>query len=886
MKTIILENKNEVFSCKIPVSQETWLRILQDKTTEDQMKALLYFYYADKNTGTCKSIGVKHNVSASSINSAITSFGQMAQRVLNIFEIVREDKTQIYWAIPMAQGRTLDKENSLFEWTLREELVQAIRQYLYLFLIRQYKQLRSNIPFRDEEQDEVYKWELITECAGKEDMFIAERVTRSNLVYVTLTRGTISYLIENKRDEFSLILNDLLRGDSNLDSKVRAFKDYMAKAVPQKFNYKANDERTAAAILTCFNPQKYTFYKFEVYQALCQYLGIETKETGLCFSHFQKLIVPLKELIDKDVELLELVKSSTNGCLQSSLLVAQDILWMVLVSHPKTYLGYLYQIVWSPVYWCVGFNFGSNNSQLERFIKEGIWEGRFNPKESADKRQIAVANKIKDGDILILKSSATKGEGHKVPFVRIRAIAQVTGIQDNQLGEDGYLSIIRNIHFINSKLSTDFDGSTYGKYRKTIDECSHNEIKEYINSIINMPNIKYQKIMNLLETNRNLILTGAPGTGKTYMAKEIAAQIMFGKGYHSLSDEERGQIGFVQFHPSYDYTDFVEGLRPIQDEKGNVGFVLRKGIFKEYCAKALEKYDSGNFDKAYDSMISEMGEDTIKLKTPQGNDFGISLNSRGNLRLHTGKDLRENGVLTRESLKAEFSGTPVYRWWKGYYAGVIDYIKSKYHVSQIQNDSNKKYVFIIDEINRGEISKIFGELFYSIDPGYRGKDGQVKTQYANMATEPNEFDIALGTTDYGHFFIPENVYIIGTMNDIDRSVESMDFAMRRRFTWKEVTAADSYTAIIENNNEFAGNKAEVKQRMERLNAEIEKRFGRAYQIGAAYFLNLQNNDFEALWKNHLEGLLFEYFRGERDAQQKVDALHAIYNNEPSDTNIG
>lgn len=396
----------------------------------------------------------------------------------------------------------------------------------------------------------------------------------------------------------------------------------------------------------------------------------------------------------------------------------------------------------------------------------------------------------------------------------------------------------------------------------------------------------YSAIIKLLETNKNLILTGAPGTGKTHMAKEIAAQIMFGKDYHSLSEDERGNIGFVQFHPSYDYTDFVEGLRPIQDEKGNVGFVLRKGIFKEYCAKALEKYDSGNFDKAYDSMISEMGEETIKLKTPQGYDFGISINRRGNLRLHTGKDLKENGVLTRESLKAEFSGIPVYRWWKGYYAGVIDYIISKYHISQIQNDSNKKYVFIIDEINRGEISKIFGELFYSIDPGYRGKDGQVKTQYANMATEPNEFDIALGTTDYGHFFIPENVYIIGTMNDIDRSVESMDFAMRRRFAWKEVTAADSYTAIIENNNEFAGNKADVKQRMERLNAEIEKRFGRTYQIGAAYFLNLQNNDFEALWKNHLEGLLFEYFRGEREAQQKVDALHAIYNNEPSDTNIG
>lgn len=394
-----------------------------------------------------------------------------------------------------------------------------------------------------------------------------------------------------------------------------------------------------------------------------------------------------------------------------------------------------------------------------------------------------------------------------------------------------------------------------------------------------MKNNSYSSnIITLLENNKNLILTGAPGTGKTYMAKDIAAQMMFGKDYHSLSEEERGQIGFVQFHPSFDYTDFVEGIRPVQDENGNVGFKLRRGIFKEYCAKALEKYDSGNFDEAYDSMISEIGEDIIKLKTPQGNDFGVSLNSRDNLRLHTGKELKENGVLTRESLKAEFSGTPVYQWWKGYYAGVVDYIKSKYHVSQVQNDSDKKYVFIIDEINRGEISKIFGELFYSIDPGYRGTNGKVDTQYKNMIPEGDPFKEG--------FYVPENVYIIGTMNDIDRSVESMDFAMRRRFTWKEVTASDSYTAIIENNSAFVGDKAEVKQRMERLNAEIEKRLGRAYQIGAAYFLNLRNNDFESLWKNHLEGLLFEYFRGEKDAQQKVDALHAIYKNEPSDTNIG
>ena len=130
------------------------------------------------------------------------------------------------------------------------------------------------------------------------------------------------------------------------------------------------------------------------------------------------------------------------------------------------------------------------------------------------------------------------------------------------------------------------------------------------------------------------------------------------------------------------------------------------------------------------------------------------------------------------------------------------------------------------------------------------------------------------------FFVPENVYIIGTMNDIDRSVESMDFAMRRRFAWKEVIWQESYTEIFQHSKSYTDStKFEIATRLARLNAAIENRLGRAYQIGAAYFLNLKNDDYDALWNNHLESLLFEYFRGERDAQQKVNELHAIYNGE-------
>ena len=206
----------------------------------------------------------------------------------------------------------------------------------------------------------------------------------------------------------------------------------------------------------------------------------------------------------------------------------------------------------------------------------------------------------------------------------------------------------------------------------------------------------------------------------------------------------------------------------------------------------------------------------------------------------------------------------------------------------------KNFVFIIDEINRGEIAKIFGELFYCVDPGYRGEKGWIKTQYANLETEGNEFDKALGTSDFGHFFIPENVYIIGTMNDIDRSVESMDFAFRRRFTWAEVKASDTvdmlYPSTTEN-GELTGLESkeladEAKRRMENLNAVIwnekEKKgiegLNDAYHIGASYFLKLKNydGDFECLWEYHIKGILQEYLRGNPNGKEELDKLEAAY----------
>lgn len=291
-----------------------------------------------------------------------------------------------------------------------------------------------------------------------------------------------------------------------------------------------------------------------------------------------------------------------------------------------------------------------------------------------------------------------------------------------------------------------------------------------------------------LERAKNIIFTGAPGTGKTFLAKQIAELI-------------EAETEFVQFHPSYDYTDFVEGLRPIKDNNSNIVFERKDGIFKAFCEKALKEC----------------------------------------------KDAEQ------------------------------------------KNRVPKPYIFIIDEINRGEISKIFGELFFSVDPGYRGVSGVVKTQYANLQTDPNLFDLVLLALekiqdgDWGHFFIPENVYIIGTMNDIDRSVESMDFAFRRRFTFKEITAKETQLQIL---NSMTNGKIvnELISRMNSLNEAISKseEFSDAYHIGAAYFKHYedyanQDKPFDKLWNNHIKGVLFEYLRGRPNAKEILKKWENAYN---------
>ena len=306
-------------------------------------------------------------------------------------------------------------------------------------------------------------------------------------------------------------------------------------------------------------------------------------------------------------------------------------------------------------------------------------------------------------------------------------------------------------------------------------------------------------IKDLLLSNLNVILTGAPGTGKTFAAKEVA-EIIITEGLDSPTEKKQAmneRFKSVQFHPGYDYADFVVGMKP----------VLLSGEGKELEMK------NGKY-----------------------------------VEVETGAE-----VAVEDVGKAQVS----FRWKDGIFKKFADAAMDAYKAAE---ENAPRFVFRIDEINRADLSRVFGELFSLLEEGYRYPNGKD----SDFVLLPNG----------ERFSIPKNLYVIGTMNDIDRSVESMDFALRRRFAWKEVkpedTAADILAPIPQKKTLLA--------KMNAVNALIrsdEFRLGREYQLGGAVFAKFKG-DYEALWNNHIANILNEYLRGRRDRKDRMDALEKAY----------
>lgn len=363
----------------------------------------------------------------------------------------------------------------------------------------------------------------------------------------------------------------------------------------------------------------------------------------------------------------------------------------------------------------------------------------------------------------------------------------------------------------------------------------------------------------LLENSGQIILQGAPGCGKTYITTELAVYLCDGevpstreelkKRYKELQKE--GRVEFTTFHQSLDYEEFVEGLKPDTDSLNDkeMRFVVKSGIFKRIC-QAASATTTSNLKEAYNSFAEDVVnyDDIYKINMPNGSMFGVTINGKGNLSLYTGKDFKLNGTLTYENIEKFFYGADL-GYWKCYFKGIIDVLKKDYKLAAENKDANKPYVLVIDEINRANVSKVLGELITLLEKSKR-------------LGEEDEFTVTLPYSGE-NFGVPDNLYIIGTMNTADRSLGYIDYAVRRRFAFMTIEAkSDVIREFYNGNGELMKKELLLFTSVsdlikDNLNPDFDLN---DIMVGHSYFLAKSDDDFELNLEYKIRPLLEEYLR--------------------------
>lgn len=416
-----------------------------------------------------------------------------------------------------------------------------------------------------------------------------------------------------------------------------------------------------------------------------------------------------------------------------------------------------------------------------------------------------------------------------------------------------------------------------------------NEVESYAKPLFedilsnsNLSAIKQSENEKILIENQNIplnqILYGPPGTGKTYHTIDKALEIL-GENLENRDEKKakfdeyvkNGQIVFTTFHQSYGYEEFVEGIKPRIDSKENskeVEYEIKDGIFKELCKKALDNYKvslltqeefvkSEDLENKIEIFLDELVDQQKFIEKIQSGGFKLEeynekyriitddTNANLYLNLEIFKTLLENKdkIINGRSIK-QILNNKHRRQIDSYYFQLVKLFKEREQDYKVDNNPSEKpelkpYIIIIDEINRGNVSKIFGELITLIEASKRiGEKEELKVTLPYSGEK---------------FGVPKNVYIIGTMNTADRSITSLDTALRRRFEFIEMMPDVSKLSMdCEGIN--------LQELLKAINTRIEYLLDREKTIGHAFFIGVENlNDLKKVFQNKIIPLLQEYF---------------------------
>jgi hypothetical protein len=731
-------------------------------------------------------------------------------------------------------------------------------------------------------ENETYKWQLINKFKGRPDVntenFAEELISidYANLIY-PVGVSVIRHIAKEKTEEYRNCFRILFDETKDIKERIIEFSEntlvlYRQLVPEEKFSHH-HDERTIATFLAFYNPDKYPLYKDSFYKKYCNLLGIKPKKKGEKYVHYIELIEDfIQEYIHQDSTLLQTITSLLPDDAYGDpfhKILAQDILYQMLDKQVSNTISY----------WRIGTS-DSETSYWDSMVSAKViaigWSDLGNLNELNIKDRNDIYQLLKDAGYTYPNNITSKKAGEIYSFYSNIKVGDVVLAQDGArvlaigIVEDEYMFIatdsfshqrsvnwkIFNPNILNSEgLQTTVTKLTDSTLINKIDDIlSGIQIDSYKNHLFGNPMF-------------NQILFGPPGTGKTYHTIDIAVKIAAPEEYivddhhhnKGVFDRllEKGRVVFTTFHQSMSYEDFVEGIKPLKPDSSNtVEYDIEPGLFKRISSEAKSNYENSKIENT-DKLPFEVVFERLQNEWEETPDMKFSLKSEGydftiteftpslirfrkasggtghNLNINTLRGIYYNSKNLNDGIRR-------------YYDSVINRLLSYEKTPKI-NTKLSHYVLIIDEINRGNVSQIFGELITLIEA-----DKRIGGNEAIEVTLPYSKE---------KFGVPPNLYIIGTMNTADRSVEALDTALRRRFSFIEMPPVYD---LIELNNIFDSEIGlSCGELLQIINNRIEKLLNKDHLIGHSYFLGVDEwEGLQAVFQHNIIPLLQEYFFGD------------------------
>ena len=805
----LVKDSKGIFSCEVPITKDQWVSLLKDRdiTNPQSMKVLLSFYFMPGHKATCAQCEDEYGQPAATYNIYVSHFGKA---VSNHFDFQIFDETgegQRYWPIPMGKGKEINVGGKKqFEWQLRKELIEALEEIVIEDAIESYIadfDLYFDVERNGIRYNEKYKWQAVKWFQDNWDIdapdfaaMLDNALSKTeNLLNSrnSFARGMIVELAQAAPDEVKGMFQTLYDQSQPLAERVKEFIQGAEKVRitynPAKWKSHFQSTNAVSVYLWLRYPDQYYLYKYGEYSEVDDKLGF-------CYS------------LKRNGEPSEMVRGfEMYGIMNNALL---------------------------------------NNSKAKQFIKSHISE---DPTCYSDPHL----------------NTATVDLGY-------------------------YIS------------------RRYKSLKSSLKSTTTSSMNPFI-----------QKAKSILENKKNIILQGAPGTGKTYNTAALALSIIDGKvpetheatlvRYNQLCDERR--IGFSTFHQSMDYEDFIEGIKPYHTGE-NISYKIEDGIFKEMClgAKTASEVAASGTERLLAGLNENPTIWKVSLEGTGDNPTRRDCMENGHIRIGWAEygdiDFTEDnpkvtegkyilrafqndmkigdivvscwsanetdaiGIVTGDyEYRHEGGHLPRYRDVHWIVKGIRHDIKSinknkrmtlgtvyrlstslndiidvikKYSPTQssVVDNIEKPYVLIIDEINRGNVSKVFGELITIIE-----KDKRLGADHPITVTLPYSKTV---------FGVPENLYIIGTMNTTDRSTGTIDYALRRRFAFLTVPSEKKHIES-ENGKKLFDSVKEFIEKFRFADMDVED-----LMVGHSYFMADDDEDLKLKVEFEIVPLIKEYIK--------------------------